>query len=89
MNPDQAVELARHLIMQAIILSFPVLLAGAMISLVLSLLQTLTGIQDQTLTSVPRLMIVFAAGAVSMPWFLKRLVVYTCALWTDFHRFLI
>lgn len=88
MSPDQATELARHLLMEAMLLSAPVLIAGALISILLGLLQTLTSVQEQTLTAVPRLLVVFLAGVVTMPWFLKRLVLYTVHLWSDFHRYL-
>lgn len=88
MGPDQAAELARHLLLEALVLSAPMLIAGCVVSVGLSLLQTLTGVQEQTLTAVPRLFVVFAAGLVTMPWFLHRAVTYTVALWSDFHRFL-
>jgi len=88
MGPDQAAEVARHLLMEAMLLCAPVLIASCLISVSLSLLQTLTSIQEQTLTTVPRLLVVFVAGAVSMPWFLRRLVLYTVHLWSDFHRYL-
>ncbi len=88
MGPDQAAELARHLLIEAMLLSAPMLIAGLLISVILSLLQTLTGVQEQTLTAVPRLLVVFVAGIVSMPWFLHRALNYTIHLWSDFNRFL-
>jgi len=88
MNPDQVAEIARRLLMEAMLLSAPVLIASCLVSVVLSLLQTLTSIQDQTLTAVPRLLVVFVAGTMTMPWFLRRLVLYTVHLWADFHRYL-
>jgi len=50
--------------------------------------QTLTSVQEQTLTVVPRLLVVFAISVVTMPWLVRRLVTYTIALWSDFHRYL-
>jgi flagellar biosynthetic protein FliQ len=88
MGPDMAVELARRLLIEAMILSAPILLAAAVISVTLSLLQTLTGIQEQTLTVVPRLAVVFCISVAIMPWFVHRLVAYTIALWSDMHRYL-
>ena len=88
MGPDQTAELARHLLMEAMLLSAPMLIAGCLISVSLSLLQTLTGVQEQTLTAVPRLLGVFVLGIVTMPWFLHRAVTYTVGLWSDFHRYL-
>lgn len=88
MTPDQVTELMRGLLLEALVLSAPVLVAGCIISVFLSLIQTLTSIQEQTLTAVPRLLFVFVAGLVSMPWFLGRAVSYTVHLWSDFHRYL-
>lgn len=88
MGPDQATELARHLLVEALILSAPILVSAAMISLALSLLQTLTSVQEQTLTAVPRLLVVAVAALVTLPWFLGRMVGYTERLWSDFHRYL-
>ena len=88
MGADQAVEIMRHLLLEALLLSAPLLVGAAAISLVVSLLQTLTSIQEQTLTAVPRLLMVFTVLMVSMPWGVHRLIAYTVHLWTDFHRYL-
>jgi flagellar biosynthetic protein FliQ len=70
------------------VLSAPILSVACLISVVLSLLQTLTGVQEQTLTVVPRLLAVFVVVVVTMPWAIARLVSYTVGLWSDFHRYL-
>jgi len=88
MGPDMAAELGRRLLMEAMVLSAPVLLTACLVSVLLSLLQTLTGVQEQTLTVVPRLLVVFVVAVVTMPWFVRRLVAYTVGLWWDFHRYL-
>jgi len=88
MNPDMAAQLARDLLIQAAILSAPVLIAACLVSVVLSLLQTLTGVQEQTLTVVPRLIVVFAVTFVTLPWTISRLVSYTIHLWSNFHVYL-
>ncbi|MGD0798367.1 MAG: flagellar biosynthetic protein FliQ [Acidobacteriaceae bacterium] len=88
MGPDMAAEMARRLLVEAMVLSAPVLLAACLVSVALSLLQTLTSVQEQTLTVVPRLIVVFAVTVAAMPWFVRRLVTYTVGLWGDFHRYL-
>jgi flagellar biosynthetic protein FliQ len=88
MGPDMAAEMARSVLIQAMILSAPLLVAAALVSVLLSLVQTLTSVQEQTLTVVPRLLVVFVVTIVTMPWLIGRLVNYTVALWTDFHRYL-
>ena len=88
MGPDMAAEIARRLLIEAMVLSAPLLIAACLVSVVLSLLQTLTSVQEQTLTIVPRLFVVFIVTVISMPWLVRRLVTYTVALWSDFHRYL-
>jgi len=88
MTPDLVAELLRQLMREAIILAAPVLIAAALISFVLSLFQTLTSLQEQSLTSVPRLAAVAMILLVGMPWFLGRMAAYTRLLLTDLHRYL-
>jgi flagellar biosynthetic protein FliQ len=88
MAPDQVVQMMRQLLIEAAILCAPLLLSAALISLAVSLLQTLTSVQEQTLTAVPRLTAVFVVTMVTMPWMIHRLTGYTLRLFFDFHRFL-
>jgi len=88
MNPDMVAELLRQLMREAIILAGPVLIIAAFLSFVLSLVQTLTSLQDQSLTSVPRLLAVALVLLAGMPWFLSRMTAYTRLLLVDLHRYL-
>lgn len=88
MSPDLVSELLRQLMKEAMILTAPVLIAAVLLGFGLTLLQTLTNLQDQSLTSVPRLLAVAAILLVGMPWFLGRLTAYAIHLMGNFHRFL-
>jgi flagellar biosynthetic protein FliQ len=88
MTPDLVAELMRQLLRESLILAAPVLIAAAVLSFLLSLVQTLTSLQEQSLTSVPRLAAVAVILLVGMPWFLERLATYTRLLLGDFHRYL-
>jgi flagellar biosynthetic protein FliQ len=88
MGPDQTVEMMRRLLVEAMLLSSPLLIAACVVSLVVSLLQTLTSVQEQTLTAVPRLVVVFVVTMVTMPWMVHRLVNFTERLLSNFHRYL-
>ena len=88
MGTDQVVHMMRGLLTEAMLLSAPLLVAAATISMLVSLLQTLTSVQEQTLTAVPRLVTVFVVAMVTMPWMIHRLVEYTARLLGDFHRYL-
>ncbi|MGH7071303.1 MAG: flagellar biosynthetic protein FliQ [Terracidiphilus sp.] len=88
MTPDMVSELLRQLMKEAMILSAPVLILAALLSFFLSLVQTLTSVQDQTISTVPRLAAVCLILLVGMPWFLGRMAEYTIRLLTDLHRYL-
>jgi flagellar biosynthetic protein FliQ len=88
MTPDLVAELLRQLMKESMILAAPVLIAAALLSFLLSLVQTLTSLQEQSLTSVPRLAAVALILLVGMPWFLGRMAAYTRMLLVDLHRYL-
>lgn len=88
MTPDMVAELLRQLMKEAMLLAAPVLIAAALLSFILSLVQTLTSLQDQSLTSVPRLMAVALILLAGMPWFLGRMADYTRTLLADLRHYL-
>jgi flagellar biosynthesis protein FliQ len=87
-TPDMVAELLRQLMREALIVAAPLLIAAALLSFFLSLVQTLTSLQEQSLTSVPRLAAVATILLAGMPWFLERMAEYTRALMGDFRRYL-
>ena len=78
----------RTVLMEAMLLSAPLLISACVVSLAVSLLQTLTGVQEQTLTAVPRLIVVFLVLLAVLPWMVHRLVGFTLNTLSGFHRFL-
>ena len=88
MTPDLVAELMRQLLRESMIVAAPILIAAALLSFVLSLIQTLTSLQEQSLTSVPRLAAIALIMLAAMPWFLERLAEYTKLLLGDFHKYL-
>jgi flagellar biosynthetic protein FliQ len=88
MTPDMVSEILRQLMKESMIVAAPLLIAAALLSFLLSLVQTLTSLQEQSLTSVPRLAAICIILLAGMPWFLGRLEAYTRSMMTDFHRFL-
>jgi len=88
MTPDMAAELMRQMMKEAVILAAPLLVAAVALSFLLSLLQTLTSLQEQSLTTVPRLAAIALILLAAMPWFLERLAGYTEMLLGDLRRYL-
>jgi len=73
---------------EAMLLSAPLLVAACLVSLIVSLIQTLTSVQEQTLTAVPRLVVVFVVTVATLPWMVHRLVGFTVHMFTGFHKYL-
>lgn len=88
MGVDQVVFLGRALLQEVLVLMAPVLLAAIVVSLVVNVFQVLTSLQDQTLSSVPRLIATGGVLFALMPWMWRHLAQYTVNLLNDFHRYL-
>ena len=88
MGVDEVVLLGRSMLQEVVILVAPVLMAAILVSLLVNVLQVLTSLQDQTLSSVPRLLATGAVLFVMMPWMWRHLGNYTVHLLSDFHKVL-
>jgi flagellar biosynthetic protein FliQ len=87
MDTDQVVALFRHTLQMALLMGAPLLLIAVFVSLLVNVAQVLTSLQDQTLSTVPRLAAMAAAILLFFPWMLRRLMFFTIAMWSDFHPF--
>jgi flagellar biosynthesis protein FliQ len=77
MNYDEStVELVRQALFITLKIAAPILLAGIVVGLIVSLLQSVTSIQDQTLSFVPKIVVMVVVAAVLLPWITMRLVEY-------------
>lgn len=83
----QVVDLTRHTLEAAFLVSAPILAAAMVISALISLGQVLTSMQDATLSTVPRIAAVGAFAFWLTPWMMRKLVMFTIALFGDFHHF--
>ncbi len=66
----------------------PMLATAVIIGVVVSLIQTLTSIQDQTFSFAPRVVAIFVVFLVTFPWLLRILVTYTTNILGDFTPFI-
>ena len=57
MSADKVIDISRETVMLILKLSAPMLLASLVVGLIISLIQTITSIQEQTLTFVPKLIV--------------------------------
>jgi flagellar biosynthetic protein FliQ len=87
MGTEQVVTLFRHTLQMALLLGAPLLVIAVFVSLLVNVAQVLTSLQDQTLSTVPRLAAMAAAILLLFPWMLRKLMFFTIGLWSDFHPF--
>jgi flagellar biosynthetic protein FliQ len=66
----------------------PMLAAAIVVGVVVSLIQTLTSIQDQTFSFAPRVAVIFIVFLVTFPWALRVLITFTQALFSDFTPYI-
>lgn len=85
---DITVELARRTFEAAVWLVAPLLAIATLVSLVINLVQVMTSLQDTTLSTVPRLAAVALAVFFLMPWMVRRLGMFTVAVFSDFRPYL-
>ncbi len=76
-------DLAREAVFVCLKISAPALLTALVIGLVISFVQAITQIQEQTLTFVPKIVGIFAAIVVAMPFMLATLVAFTQQLFAQ------
>ncbi len=80
MSLDDATNLIRETLLLAMIVSAPMLLIGLAVGIVVSLIQAVTQIQEQTLSFVPKITAMIAAAIILMPWISQRLIEYSAAM---------
>ena len=82
MDTGNAVDLVRETLVLALTVSAPMLLCGLVVGILVSLLQAVTQIQEQTLAFVPKIFAMGVAIVFVMPWMFQRLLEYTRHLFT-------
>ncbi len=76
MSGPLAVDLVRHAVMLSLVVAAPMLLTALLVGIVVSLVQTVTQLQEQTLTFIPKLLAISLVVVVMLPWTLTKLVEY-------------
>lgn len=88
MTVDAVMDIANDALYTIIEVSLPVLLVSLIVGLLISIFQTVTSIQEQTLTFVPKIVCVFLALMLFGPWMMQTMVEYTTLLWSDFSLYI-
>ena len=87
--PIEAVmDISRPALFWSLQVSLPVLLVSLCVGLVVSIFQTVTSIQDQTLTFVPKIVCVFLSLVLFGNWMMTAIVEFMTSLWSDFSLYI-
>ncbi len=85
MSYDEAtLALVRDALLITLKIAGPILAAGVLVGLGISILQSVTSIHDQSLTFVPKVLAMIVLTVLLLPWIARRLVEYTIDLFTLF-----
>jgi flagellar biosynthesis protein FliQ len=87
MTVQQVIDLGQRALQMIVMLSAPVLLAGMVTGLAVSLFQAVTSIQEATLTFVPKLLAVFVALVLCMPWMTDLVVRFAVELFGNLGQY--
>ena len=81
-------DIARDAICTIIITSAPLLIVSLVIGLIISIFQTVTSIQEQTLTFVPKILGIFVTMLICGSWMLNNMTSLIDRLWSNFSYYL-
>ncbi len=80
MTPDVVISLGREAIMLTLMLALPLLGLGLIVGLSISIFQSVTSIQEITLTFIPKIIAVLTALMIFSPWMMEKITTFTRTL---------
>ena len=87
MSEAMVITLAKHTLETVLLVSAPMLGAGLVVGIIISVLQIITSIHDTALAFVPRIVVTFVVFLVVFPWMMGTMVSYTTALLSSFEPY--
>lgn len=82
MIDDATLDLVKQALIIALKISAPVLVAGILIGLIIAIVQSVTSIQEQTLTLVPKIFAMVAVAVALLPWIIMRIAEFAAEMFT-------
>lgn len=73
MSAIQASELIRQAVMLTLVVAAPLLLSAMIVGLIVTLIQAVTQLQEQTLTFLPKLLTMAVMFVLTLPWMIRKL----------------
>lgn len=76
MDEGEILDLGRRVLMLTLTVSFPMLIVGLIVGVLISIVQAVTQIQEMTLTFIPKILAMSVALVFFMPWILNQLMTF-------------
>ena len=80
MTPETVIEIGQYAMRTVIFVAGPMLIAGMLVGLVISIFQAATQINEMTMTFVPKILTVFIVLIITLPWAISQLTGFTMAM---------
>ncbi len=77
MTAAEALDMGRDALLMVLIVSAPIMGIGMLVGLAISLFQSMTQLQEQTLSFVPKIIAMVGVALILVPWLAGRLITYT------------
>ena len=87
MDSQTVISLGKDAILVTLMLSGPLMAVGLGVGLVIGIFQTVTSVQESTLAYIPKMVAVFLAFMLCMPWMISVIVSYTAGLFGNLQVF--
>ena len=87
MTADVVIDIAREVVWVIVKTSAPMLIVSLVVGLIISIFQTITSIQEQTLTFVPKMICVFLSLIICGDWILNNILSFIQDLYSRFGEF--
>jgi len=77
MTPESVIDIGQQALQTTLMVAGPMLLAGMVVELLISIVQAATQVNEMTMTFVPKIVVVFLVMVLSLPWAISQLTNFT------------
>jgi flagellar biosynthesis protein FliQ len=79
---ESMLDIVRNALIMTLKIAGPILAAGVVIGLLISIVQAITSIQDQALAFVPKMVVMIVVAILLLGWIVERLIQFSAAMFT-------
>lgn len=88
MTPEFVLGFGRQAIELCLMMSLPILVVGLSVGIIVSVIQAATQIQEMTLTFIPKIISMFIALLVALPWLMEKIITFTKTVFINIPNYI-